>query len=491
MEKYMGNKSKLLDFIYENIEKEIVNESRTIFDAFSGTTNVGKFFKKNGYDVISNDINDFSYILGKCYIDNKKIPKFKKLIESFSYFSENFKKVKSTNSFKQHLIDLINQNKNMLSTNFLNEHSKSNYFKILNYLTYYASPGDYDNSEDKNNKQCELFLEKNYCEFGENSKYINLVYKKAIDNVVEDFKKGKDNFTVLKYLKLFYEYPFDIKYLKKALDSIDREKYADEYERLSYISSKDNIVGNRKFFSTEHAKRLDIILNTIIFWKNMDFLENYEYEILLTSVIETIAIFSNTSATYQAFYKDYKANTLQPFRLIIPELIVGRGNYRVIQGDVCNVIENVNSDILYLDPPYNWRQYDSNYHLLNTIAKYHKIDNVSDFEKNIVGASGENRIAKLQYTSFNQRATFETQLFEIIRKSRSKIIALSYSDSESNHNVNETNKTIKIITNFMKNDSVFIPGSLKVIKYNRKNFESRKNNKKQKINELLFIVKKK
>ena len=34
------------------------------------------------------------------------------------------------------------------------------------------------------------------------------------------------------------------------------------------------------------------------------------------------------------------------------------------------LIEQISGDILYLDPPYNERQYLPNYHLLETIAKY-------------------------------------------------------------------------------------------------------------------------
>lgn len=487
MEKYMGNKSKLLDFIFETVEKEsIYLKEKSIFDAFSGTTNVGKYFKKMGYDVVVNDINDFSYILGKCYIDNKKDPKFRKLINSKTYFSDNYNKIKNTKTFKKNIDKLIAENKNTVSNSYMEANKKSNYFKILTYLTYYATPGDYDNVEDKKNKRTENFLQNNYCEFGENSKYINLVYKKTLDNILKSLTSMNNKKAVL-CINNFYEYPFDLKYLHKSLKYI--EKNSIEYEKIIAMLDKHNIVGTRKFFSIEHAKKMDIIINTILFWKKMDLLEENEFEILLTSVIETITIFSNTSATYQAFYKDYRANTLQPFRLVIPELIKGKGRYNVLQEDICNVIDKVNTDILYLDPPYNWRQYDSNYHLLNTIAKIHKI-NITNFEKNIVGASGENRKEKLQYTSFNTSATFEKQLFEIIKKSKSKLIILSYSDSESNHKINETNKTIELISNFMKNDDIFVPNSFKVIKYNRKNFESRKNNKKAEIHELLFVVRK-
>jgi adenine-specific DNA methylase len=48
-----------------------------------------------------------------------------------------------------------------------------------------------------------------------------------------------------------------------------------------------------------------------------------------------------------------------------------------------DIIENndIEADIIYLDPPYNSREYTSNYHLLNLIADYHNIDNPKKYEK--------------------------------------------------------------------------------------------------------------
>ena len=42
----------------------------------------------------------------------------------------------------------------------------------------------------------------------------------------------------------------------------------------------------------------------------------------------------------------------------------------VYQEDANKLIKKIEGDILYLDPPYNSRQYGANYHLLNTIAEY-------------------------------------------------------------------------------------------------------------------------
>ena len=45
-------------------------------------------------------------------------------------------------------------------------------------------------------------------------------------------------------------------------------------------------------------------------------------------------------------------------------------SHQVFQQDSNKLIKKIKGDILYLDPPYNARQYGANYHLLNTIAKY-------------------------------------------------------------------------------------------------------------------------
>jgi adenine-specific DNA-methyltransferase len=42
----------------------------------------------------------------------------------------------------------------------------------------------------------------------------------------------------------------------------------------------------------------------------------------------------------------------------------------VFNKDANELIKEISGDILYLDPPYNERQYGANYHLLNTITLY-------------------------------------------------------------------------------------------------------------------------
>ena len=78
--KYIGNKKRLLQFIDSVVEKEELPKKGTFIDIFTGTTNVAQYFKKKGYNLITNDFMTYSYVFQKTYIENNYYPTFKKLI---------------------------------------------------------------------------------------------------------------------------------------------------------------------------------------------------------------------------------------------------------------------------------------------------------------------------------------------------------------------------------------------------------------------------
>lgn len=477
----MGNKSKICQQIFKVTQKAIPESSTfTVFDPFAGTTNVSRYFKGQGINVICNDINDLSYVLAKCYIECCSIPNFDKLFENLDFSKRIDYAVNSENvNFEQLTEQLISDNKNTTDSSFINSIRDSNYLKVLVYLTYIAC------EEDWHNKYTPYYLiQNNYCENGKHSKYLNQVHKKTILNLRKKFNNKSQE---QKLIDNFLKYPHSIKHLNNLSEILLNNNATEEKQIVDSLLNK-NLVGSRRFFSLEHGKRFDIVLNLINYWRISNLINDIEFHVLLTSVIESMAIFSNTSATYQAFYKDYKANTMQRFRLVIPVIDTTTIQSEIYQDDVCCLIPSIKADVLYLDPPYNWRQYDSNYHLLNTVARFHKITDWKDFEKGIVGASGENREKKLNYTSFNTKKDFEKLLFDIIDKSPCKTIVLSYSDSKSNHERSEINATIKGLHSFFSNKKAF--NYYKMYRIQSVNFESRKGNKKNEINELLFVAKK-
>ncbi len=83
------------------------------------------------------------------------------------------------------------------------------------------------------------------------------------------------------------------------------------------------------------------------------------------------------------------------------------------------MLDKFKYDIIYLDPPYNHRQYAPNYHLLETIAKY---DNPT-----IKGISGM-RDYQNQKSTFCNKETALRDLETICQSKNYKYILLSYNN---------------------------------------------------------------
>ena len=92
---YIGSKYSILDYIDYVVDDFCKLKKKNIIfcDIFSGTNIVGKYFKRKGYNIISNDILYFSYITAKAIIENNEELTFLELkkdgIEPFSYLNNN------------------------------------------------------------------------------------------------------------------------------------------------------------------------------------------------------------------------------------------------------------------------------------------------------------------------------------------------------------------------------------------------------------------
>ena len=75
---YIGNKRKLLPLIFEAILKTEITDGLFV-DFFSGSGVVSRLAKKNGFRVISNDWEPYSFFYNQAYIEQNKYPLFKEL----------------------------------------------------------------------------------------------------------------------------------------------------------------------------------------------------------------------------------------------------------------------------------------------------------------------------------------------------------------------------------------------------------------------------
>lgn len=290
---YIGSKLSLIDFLKQSINKTLENNNETrcanemVFaDLFAGTGVVGCAFKQNGYSIIANDIQYYSYVINKHLIENNE--------------TLNIDKCNA----------IINELNNIVGI--------------------------------------EGFIYNNYCLEGTVNKEIQ-----------------------------------------------------------------------RMYFSEFNAKKCDAIRTAIEEKHTSNLINDNEYFFLLGSLINSIDKYANTASVYGAFLKQIKKSAQKKMILEPLPIIEGQANYQVYNEDINELVKKISGDILYLDPPYNARQYCTNYHLLETIARY---DNPV-----IYGKTGL-REYSLQKSLFCTSSKVEQVFSELIKNAKFKYIFLSYNN---------------------------------------------------------------
>lgn len=290
---YIGSKYSLIDFLETSIDKtlklhnEIKQPSEMVFaDLFAGTGVVSGSFKKQGYSIIANDIQYYSYVITKHMIEN------------------------NGNLDKERCNRLIEE---------------------LNHL-----------------EGVEGFIYKNYSHGG---------------------TEGQ------------------------------------EFRRM--------------YFSDFNAKKCDAIRIAIEEWLKQSKINEHEYFFLLGSLLNSIDKYANTASVYGAYLKVLKKSALKEMELVALPIMKGAVECKVYNKDISELIKNVSGDILYLDPPYNERQYCTNYHMLETIARY---DNPV-----IKGKTGL-REYSAQKSVFCVRNKVAEAFEDLIKNANFKYIFLSYNN---------------------------------------------------------------
>lgn len=175
----------------------------------------------------------------------------------------------------------------------------------------------------------------------------------------------------------------------------------------------------RLYFSDENAMKCDAIRTQIETWKKKEAITENEYFFLLASLLESIDKVANTASVYGAFLKQLKKSALKPLTLTPAEFFLNDNEHQVFNMDINELIKTTSHDVVYLDPPYNERQYSANYHLLETIAKY---DNPT-----IKGKTGL-RDYSTQKSKYCTKSEVLKSFRHLIENIDAKYVFLSYND---------------------------------------------------------------
>ena len=215
---------------------------------------------------------------------------------------------------------------------------------------------------------------------------------------------------------------------------IDFLQYQTPTTKDCYYRNSYSPAGNAMYLTESNAHKIDFIRNQIDSWNSQGLLSEFEYYYLITSLIEGIPYVSNITGTYGAFLKHWDKRALNALKLQDFTILNNHKNNKAFNEDANKLVRKIKADIVYIDTPYNSRQYASNYHLLENIARNNKpelkgVTKIFDWKslksdystKNKALYAMEDLIANIDAThivlSYNNEGIIpEKDLFNLLRK---------------------------------------------------------------------------
>lgn len=125
----------------------------------------------------------------------------------------------------------------------------------------------------------------------------------------------------------------------------------------------------RLYFSATNAAHIDGIRDVIRKLAAAGSLSEVEHSVLLHDLILATNRVANISGTYGYFRRTLSGPALRPLAFEPIQFEGSPGHHTVLQGPVEEVASTLDTDAVYLDPPYTKRQYAGNYHVLETLAR--------------------------------------------------------------------------------------------------------------------------
>jgi adenine-specific DNA-methyltransferase len=122
-----------------------------------------------------------------------------------------------------------------------------------------------------------------------------------------------------------------------------------------------------KYFSYNSAKIIGFVRETIE--KNKNNLTSREYFMLIASLLYTVDKIANTVGHYDAYFKKDSIDDGFFMKPIDP---ISIDEVSIFREDTNFLVKKIKADIVYIDPPYNSRQYSRFYHVLETLTKWDK-----------------------------------------------------------------------------------------------------------------------
>lgn len=203
----------------------------------------------------------------------------------------------------------------------------------------------------------------------------------------------------------------------------------DSYNKIDSTELDDNyfssIYGD-KYFSLNDAKKIGYIREDIESKKKQ--LSEREYCYLISSLLYSCDKIANTVGHFESFLKkkpedkDVEMKSFDINESIIPAQIYNE--------DANKIAANLRCDVVYIDPPYNARQYVNFYHVLENLARWNK---PTEFEGNSM--KFKRNELKSDYCRNKAPELFE----DLIMKLDCRLIVVSYNNTYKAGSISSVN----------------------------------------------------
>lgn len=161
-------------------------------------------------------------------------------------------------------------------------------------------------------------------------------------------------------------------------EKIDKDKiikYINKYNSLDNL--EDNYFSynfSNTYFNGDNCKKIGYIREDIEENYTNNNLNLRERDILITSLLYAMDKIANTVGHYDAYRKNGDLNKkLELCMLDLKSNAINKNN-KIFNEDSNELVKNIKADVVYIDPPYNSRQYSDAYHLLENVATWEKSD---------------------------------------------------------------------------------------------------------------------
>ena len=324
----------------------------------------------------------------------------------------------------------------------------------------------------ENTKNCKIFLDL-FAGTGVVADYFNKKY----DVVLND---------LLRCNYFSYECFFsNLEYDEKKLIEIMKKYNKKIVEDNNYYSEnfKDT------YLNEKNLKKVGFIRDDIDDLFEKKEINKREKAILITSLIYAVDRIANTVGHYDAYRKN--GNLEKELILKFPQIEnENNKNNKIFCMDANELVKEFSADIVYIDPPYNSRQYSDAYHFLENIATNEKLDVFG------VARKMDRTHIKSKYCLSSAKNTLE----DLIENIEAKYILFSYNNTQQKANSrsnarisdDEILKILKYkgeVTVFEKDFSPFTVGKTNIENHTErvffcevKNIEKEKKNRKNREN---------